>query len=343
MVKQPPLSPGRLHELLRGHVHVQLLHVAARLGIADLVKNRPRTVEELAQETGAHPATLKRVLRVLVQLGVFVQDPGGGISASPAGRFLEQGRPGSIRELALLVGSPFHWEAWGSLHQSVMSGKSGIESAYGQPLYEYLKDRPEEAARFFGSSQGLLEAMMPLILKAHDFSRYPTVVDVGGGEGAFLAAVLRAHPGLRGVLFDLPEVVERARAIREDPEVAARCERVGGSFLEKVPPGGDVYCLVTVLQDWDDDTVTRILANCRAAMSAQARLLILTPLYQEGLSEALRDLDMLVFSPSGRLRTEQEFKELLAAAGLRWSKTTLLSMGSQNAIIEATPAEPPPL
>ena len=316
---------------------VQAVAVAAKLGIADLLTEGAKTAEELARETGAHPPTLYRLLRALTGVGIVAQDDDLRFSLAPLGAALRSG-PESGRERTRFFGEPFVWDAWGHLEHSVMTGTSAFRDAHGVGFFEFFAGNADAAATFHAFMTRQSELQVPLILAAYDFSEARKIVDVGGGHGSLLAAVLRANPGATGVLYDLAEVVENATHVRA-PDLAARCKTVAGSFFETVPGGGDCYLLKLVIHDWDDQRAVEILRNIRAAIAADGRLLLLEAVMPAGNDyhhAKFMDLNMLVLTDGGRERTEDEFRELFRAAGFALART--VATASPLSIVEAVPA-----
>ena len=333
---EPPVARREMLELLARGLLTQAVVVAARLGIADLVADGPRSAAELAEETGTRPDALARLLRALVALGVLARADDGRLSATPLSRALEDG-PGSIRALAAFVGA-VTWRPWGALGHSVASGEPAFRHEYGEGLFEHLGHQPE-AARIFQAwmtEQSRLQA--DALLGVIDLTGVERLVDVGGGRGTLLAALLEANPGLRGALYDLPEVASTAEALAA-PGIADRAEAVGGDFFESVPGGADRYILKLVIHDWDDERAIRILDSVRRAIPSRGRLLLVEHLLPEGdgYDHAVwLDLNMLVMTDGGRERTVAEYRDLLARAGFRL--TRVLPTSGPMSVIEAAPS-----
>jgi hypothetical protein len=328
---------AQMGQILFSHFLVQGLHVAAELGIADLLATQPKTSDELAETTGAYGPSLSRLLRMLTSIGVFRQDASGRFALTPLGDTLRAGSPGSVRDLAILRGAPAFWQAWGDLRYSIMTGRSAFEHLHGTSFYEYVGQQPALNATFNGWMTRQSEQHNAAVVGAYDFSGLRLVVDVGGGRGATLAAILRANPSLRGILFDLPHVVGERR-LPDIADVAERCQIIGGDLLSAVPSGGDCYLLKRVLMDRSDEVAIGVLRKCTDATVEDGRVLVvemvIVPGDESSISKIL-DVNMLVLS-GGRVRTEAEFRELFAAAGLRL--TRMISTVSPNWIIEGTRA-----
>jgi hypothetical protein len=260
-----------LWDLANGHFVAQAIHVAAKLGIADLLRDGPLPVDELANATGSHAPTLQRLLRALASVGLFVEEPDGRVCLTPSAEYLRSDVRGSMRNWAMAFAGPAWWSSWGELLHSVQTGEPAFPKALGLPLWEYLDAHLEEQALF----NATMSASDPTaVVQAYDWSRFRLVVDVGGGQGTLLAAILSAHPSSRGILFDQPAVVATAGTILDGAGVADRCEAVGGDFFTSVPPGADAYVLKAIIHDWQDELAIAILRTCRSAMPATGRLLL---------------------------------------------------------------------
>jgi len=310
--------------------------VAAELGIADRLAEHSKAAGDLAGEIGASEGSLSRLLRVLVELRVLTPAGDGRFELTEMGQFLRSDTPGSLRPWALMEGSPWMWAAWGELRHSVKTGEPAVDRALGQSLYEYLRERPEEERVFNGGMAAVAEGVThAAVLDAYDFSGIGSLVDVGGGRGALLSAILSANPNLRGLVFDRPSVVQEARSHLEAAGLGDRCRVVGGDFFDSVPGGGDAYVISMVLNDWDDESVRAILSNCRTAVPGHARLLIVEVLDDPSASVGTLDLVLLVITP-GRLRTEAEWAVLLADSGFRLARA--IPTRSSQRILEAVPS-----
>jgi O-methyltransferase domain len=327
-----------MFDLISKGLMVQGLSVAARLGIADHLRDRPKDADELASATGSHAPTLYRLLRALTGLGVFTQDDQARFGLTPLGRTLCSG-PRTTRERATFVGEPWVWNAWGNLWHSVLTGESAFRHTHGTSLFEYLERNPEARSSFHHNLSRQSELQIPTILEAYDFSRFERVVDVGGGHGALLTAILAANPSVKGVLYELPEVVAEAAEVASKSGVVERFESVGGSFFDSVPPGGDCYLLKLVIHDWDDERAVQILRNVRTMIGDGGTLLLIefVMLTSDAFHHAkFMDLSILVLTESGRERTEAEYRDLLANGGFR--PATLIQTASPLSIIESVPA-----
>ena len=315
----------------------QAIHVAATLGIADLLEDGPRHVDELAQTTGTHAPTLYRLLRALASVGVFAEQPDGQFGSTPLAEYLRTDAPRSLRAWAMQIGQQYFWTSWGHLLHSVRTGEPAFPELHGTTAWEYRAAHPEEDAVFNAAMTALSAGVVEAIVQSYDFSGMDVLMDVGGGEGVLLAAILAENPALRGVLFDQPHVLTGANDLLERAGVADRCEVVGGSFFESVPGGADAHLLKSIVHDWDDAATVKILRACRAAIANTGRLLVVEPIIQAGNEPdpaKFSDLNMLVML-GGQERTADDFERLYAEAGFRL--TDIIRTGSPMAIIEGVP------
>lgn len=332
----PP--PRQMLQLASGYFVSQSLHAAARLGIADLLADGPLATAELAARTGTHEPSLYRLLRALAAVGVFQETDARTFTLTPLAELLRSGVPGSMRGAVQMLGDPEHYRAWGELEHSVRTGGPAFDHAFGMGVFEYFQAHPEAAATFDQAMTDLTDAEG--IAAAYPFPQSGTVVDVAGGHGSLLAAILRANPGLQGVLFDLPHVIERAREqglLAED--LAGRHRFEAGSFFEGVPTGADFYVMKHIIHDWDDEHCLRILAHCRAALRPEGRLLVIDTVIPPGNDPhpgKFMDLNMLVMTHGGRERTEEEFRSLFERVGFRLAQ--IVPTRSGVCYVEGTPA-----
>jgi hypothetical protein len=314
--------------LLGGYRNTALLYVAAKLGLADLLADGPRSSAELARSLGAHAPSLHRVMRGLVMLGVCSEEHDGRFNLTTLGTWLRADAPGSLRGWAILCGEE-HVGAWGGLLHSAMTGGTAFNRVFGMSGWEH---RQQHGTAWATGS----------ILAAYDFSSFRTVADVGGGHGMLLAAILKAYPSVAGILFDQPHVVAGALSHLEAAGVAARCKVVGGSFFDRMPDGADVHILKHVIHDWDDDRGLAILRNCHSASKEQGTLLLIERVMPVRVEEdpdvIMTDLHMLALT-GGRERSEGEYGALLAASGFRLKR--VIPTKSGFSIIEGVRADDP--
>jgi SAM-dependent methyltransferase len=327
--------------LIQGAALAQAICVAADLRIADLMANGCTTAGELAQSTGSHPPSLHRLLRALTSLGLCDEDPTGSFALTPMGSLLRSDTPDSLRSWLLWFGK-YQCPVWGQLLHSVRTGESARTLVTGAEGFGLLQGDPEAAALFNDTMVQLTRAVAAEVAYACDFAGMRRIVDVGGGYGTLLAAILQAHPQLRGVLLDMPHAIKGAAQQFERSGLAERCELLAGDFFQRIPEGADAYILKNIIHDWDDDRSSAILDNCRRAILDHGKLLIIErvmPARMEDSSAyraiAYADLAMLI-GPGGRERTEPELQILLDHAGFALARVTATALG--YSILEAVPS-----
>jgi hypothetical protein len=318
---EKPSPQEQISRMLTGYWITQALYVAAKLGLADLLKDGPKTADGLASATNSHPKSVYRLLRGLASVGVLVEDERHRFSLTPLGECLRSDRPGSQHALAIMAGEE-HYHAFGQLLYSVQTGKVAFDKLYGMPVFDFLQKYPEQAKIFDEAMVGVHGRETAAMLDAYDFSGIRVLADIGGGNGNVLTAVLRKHPAMRGILFDLPAVAERAKGNIQAVGLGERCQVIGGTFFESVPKGADAYSLRHIIHDWDDEKSTTILKNIHRAMGPDGRLLVVESVIPPGNDPSfgkLLDLAMLVI-PGGQERTEEEYRRLYKAAGFRLTR-----------------------
>jgi hypothetical protein len=333
--EQPP-PEAVLIQMVFGFGISQALHVAAELGVADLLKGELRSAADLAAAAGAHPESLHRLLRALASVGVFSMDEENRFGLTPVSELLVEG-PRSMRSIVRHMVEPPTWKAWGALLHSVRTGETAFDHAHGQPIFDYYAANPQSAAIFNDAMTAASAMMQDALVGARDYSAASTIVDVGGGNGALLMAILEANEGPRGIVFDQPGAISGTRHRLEEKGMAGRCEAVGGDFFESVPTG-DTYLLKYILHDWTDEDCLRILRNIVRAATDDARVVIFDGVIQPGGAPgpaALGDVHMMAMT-GGRERTEAEFRALLAAAGLKL--TWVRALDEEMSVLEAVRA-----
>jgi hypothetical protein len=310
-------------QLITGKWISKAIAVVADLAIPDLLAAGPREVSDLAAQRGVGADGLYRLLRAVAAFGILVELPGRRFENSPASTLMRTEVAGSMRALVRWLGEESAWRAWAGLEYSVRTGRPAYDEILGQPLFEYFKAHPETGEIFNAAMVGFTKVTGPAVARAYDFSAFETLVDVGGGHGALMAAVVNQHPRVRGVVFDRPEVVAKAPALLSAEGVADRVRVEAGDFLASVPAGANGYIMKHIIHDWDDEHCVRILSNCRTAMAPGGTVLIVEQVVSdraEAVFSKLSDLEMLVMTPGGRERTEAEFGALVASAGLRMTR-----------------------
>jgi hypothetical protein len=318
------LSPPEvMRNLAIGYWIGRLVHVAAKLRLADLLKGGPRTTEDLATAVGVQPLVLYRVLRALASVGVFAETKGRRFKLTPLAATLQTGVPASMHGWALMINENWGWDAWKELLYGVKTGKVPFLKAHGVPIFEYLEKHPEDLEVFGESMTSLSRTENPTVAAAYDFSGLRTLVDVAGGHGSLLATILKTNSKLKGVLFDQHSVIVRAEKDKHvtSKGIAERCRLESGNFFEAVPMGGDAYIMKYILHDWSDEECVKILANCRAAMNENGKVLVVDNVIAPGNDPGwgkLLDIQMLIIG--GRERTKKEFAAMFAAARLKLTR-----------------------
>jgi len=332
-----PVPPSAtLLQMMTGYWVSQALYVAAKLGVADLLADGPRPVEELAAATQTYTSSLRRVLRALASVRVFTEARPGIFALTPLAALLRTGTPDSMRALAIMYAEE-QYRAWGDILHSVQTGETAFERQFGTSYFTYLAQHPEADRVFNEAMTGWTTQLVGAVVDAYDFSPFKTVVDVGGSYGTLLATILRSHPAARGILFDQPHVVAAAGEQLAGAGVAERCTTVGGDFFVEVPAGGDAYVLAQILHDWDDERSVAILQQCRRVMPAHGKLLVIElvlPPGEEPFFGKWLDLHMLVLL-GARERTATEYEALFRAAGFVLARVVPTAAGAS--IVEAVP------
>jgi len=335
-IDMPPAA--YLSQLIGNTGFVHAILVAANLGLADLLKDGPLSIADLAEATGTHDRSLYRMLRALASRGIFSEDADGRFSLTALADPLRSDAPDSIHNWALFVGSEAELQSWAHLSYSVRTGKPAFEHIFGKGWFDYLDEQPEMARIFNNLMSGGSTSDAAAIVEAHDFSVYRKIVDIGGGHGALLAQILEQNSQASGVLFDAPSVIAGATGAIDTQVNQGRAQRVAGNFFEAVPNGADAYVLKYIIHDWDDERAIMILKNCRQAMAENGRVLLVEMVIPAGNAPSpgkFLDLEMLLYFYS-RERTEAEYRDLLQQAGLEL--ITMTPTASPFSIIEAAPA-----
>jgi O-methyltransferase domain/Dimerisation domain len=332
----PELPPiARIYQLAIGYRISRALQVVTELGIADFLKDGPKSAEALAAATQSNPDALFRILRALASLGVFAETSPREFALTALSETLRGDVPGSFRDVVLFLVEDLHWAVYEELGYSVRTGQPAFDHVFGQELWEYLSEHPEKSLLVDRAMAAVSGSMGPAIAEAYDFSKFQTIVDVGGGTGTLMAAILNKHPRPRGIVYDLPHAIERARAAGLLPN--GRGELIAGDFFQTIPPGADAYLFKQVIHDWPDEKAQAILQQCHRAMTGAGTLLLFEQLIPPDSSphpSKFGDIEMLILQ-NGRERTEQDFRGLLAGAGFRLDR--IVPTKSAVSIIEASP------
>jgi hypothetical protein len=323
-----------LFGLISGYKTTQAIYVVAKLGIADLLADGPRSVADLARAAQVHERSLYRVLRMLASRGIFIEQTDGRFALTPLAEPLRSEAPHSQRAFAIMMGEE-QFRAYGDLLYSVRTGKPAFDHIYGEPIFDYLSKHPESAKTFDAAMSSIHGRETQAILDAYDFGGIGELCDVGGGNGSVLIATLKCYPTMRGVLFDLPHVIERARPAIEVAGLAERCRFVAGNFFESIDAGADAYFFRHIIHDWDDEKSTTILKNCRAALKSGGKILVVESVVPPGNEPFFgKDLDLtMLVMPGGMERTEEEYRTLLAGAGLKLAR--IVKSPTEMCVLEA--------
>jgi hypothetical protein len=338
MSARPPIPlPFQVSRLATSYWVPQAIHAAAALGVADALAGGPRRSADIARAVGADPDALARLLRALVVLGLCTVGDDGAFALTPLGECLRSDTRDSVRAWVLLIGGERCWASWGRLAECVRAGRS-VPALEGRDTWVERDDDPAASALFNQAMVQLTRHLAGAIAASYDFGGFRTIVDVGGGWGALLPPILKANPGLRGVVFDLPRCEDGARALAAKTGVADRCTFVGGDLFQDRLPAADAYLVKSVIHDWDDERSVAILRNIAVAMHRESVLLVIEPIVPDrpGTSPldsmlAFSDLNMLVVT-GGRERTEAEFRTLIERAGLR--PTRVVATPASMSLIE---------
>lgn len=309
---------AQMNQLIRGYWTTQAIFVAAELSIADMLASGPKHPEELGKEAGVKGDMLYRVLRALASIGIFAEDADGRFMLTPLAETL-CGNSGQ-RAYARLHGQELY-QSWAKLLEAVRSGEAGFVKAFGMPAFEYFGKNTDRGAVFDGAMTGHHGPEAEPMLDAYDFSGFNELVDVGGGNGSLLMSILKRHTHMRGVLFDLPRVIDRAIEAIENAGLGERCRLVGGSFLESVPAGSDAYLLRHVVHDWRDEDAAIMLRHCRNAMKPHGKVLVVEIVVPAGNDPSFAKwMDLMMVTYGGKERSEKQYRELFAQAGLRLTR-----------------------
>jgi hypothetical protein len=331
--KQLPPS-AQLLDMIFGFALSRAIAVAAQLKVADYLKDGPKTADEIAVLTSVHPRSLYRLLRALAGAGIFSEDVDGRFSLTPLSELLCSDAPESLRGFAELMADDVTFETWAALPYSIETGQPAFPYKNGMPWFAWLEQHPDVGQRFHNAMTSLSAGAVVAVINAYDFSGINKLMDVGGGHGLLLSAVLSKYPEMKGVLYDDAKVVAGAKDVLRAHGVEDRCETVGGDFFKTAPAGGDAYILKHIIHDWSDDECVTILDHCHRGMTAGGKVLIVEMVVPEpnvgGVSKFL-DLQMLLFL-TGRERTGPEYRDLLARAG--FDMTRIVPTNSPYSVIE---------
>jgi hypothetical protein len=324
-----------LHRLGMGHWISQSLYVVTEMGVADQLRGEARSIDDLAQSVGAHTEALYRVLRALASIGIFTEIKSRHFALTPVGQLLRTDIPDSMHDLATTISRD--WEPWGHMMQCVRTGQSAYHHQYGMSFFSYLQENPNKAELFNKAMGNFVTNHGIVAVSFYDFTPYTKVIDIGGGHGLLMKAILESNPDLNGIIFDLPHVIAVSEKSIIDHGLSGRCKCIQGDFFTSVPSGGDVYVLASIIHDWDDEQGILILKNCRKVIPDQGKLLMLEMVVPPGDTPSiakLLDLQMLV-SLGGKERTEEQYRSLLSDAGFRLNR--IIPTSALPSILEANP------
>jgi len=314
----PP--PAQLMKFIAGRWISKPIYVAAELRIADMLADGPKSIKELAQASQSHASSLYRMMRALASVGIFSETEDKRFELTPMAEYL---KTGTMRSIALMFNSDWSDKAWGYFLDCVKTGDTAFEKAHGMPVSDWLEKNPLAADLFNEANAVKAANSHRAIVDVYDFSGINTLTDVGGGIGVLMVEILIANPLMKGVVADIPSVIQEARKIIKSQGLEDRCEAVECDFFKKIPSGSDAYLMSNILHDWSDEQCRIILTNCHRAMKTESRLLVVEMVIPPGNEPSvakLLDLEMLV-TTGGRERTEKEFKTLLESSGFKFSKT----------------------
>jgi|EndMetStandDraft_6_1072998.scaffolds.fasta_scaffold72875_1 hypothetical protein len=335
-------APMAMMELVVSGWPAQAITTAAQLGIADALADGPLPIDELAARVGADADALRRLMRALIGRGIFRRRRDGRYALNSVAATLRSDAPISLRGAALFQGSQEQRERWTLLTDSVRTGESIVPALRGMDGFDYLIEIPDHAELFDQTMTSLAQMTLAVVVASYDFAAHHTIVDVGGGQGAMLAAILGCTPGSRGILYDVPRVVAGAPELLSAKHIADRVQIVEGSFFDHVPGGGDAYLLKNIIHDWADDKALHILRNVRAAAEPGATVLLVEMVVRDNGRDGPEnwvDLEMLL-NLGSRERTADEYRNLLQQAGFRM--TRVVPTASPLSVVEAVVDEAPP-
>jgi hypothetical protein len=330
----PPAA--KLMQMIFGFVTTQAISVAARLGLADLLNDGAKTVDELAEATGTQARPLYRILRALASVGIFAEDA-GRFSLTALAEPLRSNTPDSLRDFSIFIGADWHWRAWGDLFGSAQSGLPAFEKIYGKAYFDYLGENTGAAQVFNDAMTSISTAASAAIIDGYDFTGINKLVDVGGGHGMLLCSILEKYPQMSGMLIDAPSVITGTKEAIDARGLSQRCEAVAGDFFASVPAGGDAYIMKHIIHNWNEERASTILQCCRRQMPEEGRLLVVEMVIPEGNAPSfskLMDLEMLVLLRSYE-RTEAEYRELFNRSGFKL--TRIVPTKSAYSVIEGVP------
>ena len=334
---QTPPAHVAILQLLNGAHVAGAVSCLAQLGVSDLVEMGPKSARQLATQTATNPQALYRLLRATASVGVLAEGPEGTFSETPMSAVLRSNANPSLRALAIMGGREWHGRGWSHLEYCVRTGKQALDEIYGAPVFEYLRQHPEEARIFDDAMTGFSMIDGPAVAEAYNFDDIHSILDVAGGHGLLLATIMARNPHLKGTLYEAPHVIDGCHNGPLAP-VMDRCTLVSGDMFTSVPAGADAYIMKHIIHDWPDDVCIKLLAACRKGVNHGGKLLVVDHVIQPGNDFSpgkFLDLQMLIF-PGGCERTEKQFSALFSAAG--WRLNRIIPTASPESIVEGVPA-----
>jgi hypothetical protein len=324
-----------MFQILNGVYVAGAVACLAQLGVPDLVESGPKSPSELAKKLGVQAGALYRLMRATASVGVLVEGADGRFGETPLSAVLRSNAPNSLRGLAIMAGREWHGRGWSHLSEIVRTGQQELFD--GRSIFDFLQENPEEARIFDAAMTALSTMEAPAVVDAYSFEGIGSIVDIAGGVGLLLATVLQRYPQMRGTLYELPRVIERARG-GPLKGLLDRCAFASGDMFASVPGHADAYMMKHIIHDWPDDECIKLLKACRKGVTPGGKLIVIDNVIQPGNDFApgkFLDLQMLIF-PGGRERTENEFRELFAAAG--WRLTRVVPTVVPESVVEGVPA-----
>jgi tRNA A58 N-methylase Trm61 len=332
-VGSPPPA-AILGQILFGGLVLQSVCTVAKLGIADMLSEKHQTADELAVKTNTHSASLYRILRALESIGIFALNSDRKFQLTPIGELLRSDVPNSMRNIAIMQGEDWLWSNWGSMMHSIKTGRTAQEKVHGMGAFEFLMKNKEAAEIFNNGMTTISQTAALAIVESYDFSDIRKLVDIGGGHGILLAAILKANSNVQGVLFEQQSVIEGAGNLLEKEGIKNRVDLIKGDFFESIPTGADAYMMKHIIHDWDDKHCVTILKNIHNAIKGNGKVLIVESVIPESSEphySKILDLEMLV-TAGGKERTEDEYRRLLETSGFRM--TRIIPTNSPFSVIE---------